>query len=206
MIIYISVFLIAIIAIILLADITISQSNKSRLYDDVSAIPENKVGLVLGTSKHIGNNINYYFKYRIDAVSELYKAGKIKYIVVSGDNSRKSYNEPLDMKNDLVAKGIPENVIYLDYAGFRTLDSVVRINKIFGQQQFTIVSQKFHNERAVYIAQYYGLNTYAYNAKDVNSRAGFKTNVREKFARVKVFIDIFTGKEPKFLGEEIEIK
>jgi SanA protein len=126
--------------------------------------------------------------------------------VVSGDNSRKDYDESTQMKNDLIADGIPAEIIFLDCAGFRTWDSLVRMNKIFGQSKFTIVSQKFHNERAVFIARRCGYNVVAFNAKDVDTYYGFKTNVREKFARVKVFVDFWFNKQPKFLGEEIEIK
>ena len=132
----------------------------------------------------------------------LYQAGKISYIVVSGDNSRKTYDEPTQMKADLVLGGVPEEVIFLDYAGFRTWDSVVRIKEIFSQDDFTIISQRFHNERAVYLARRYGLNAVAFNAKDVGK---FKTNFREKLARVKVFVDLLTNKKPRFLGEKIEI-
>ncbi len=201
----VSICLLLVVILVFLADITISRNTKNYIYKDINQVPENKVGLVLGASKYIGERPNYYFKYRIDAALELYHAGKIRYIVVSGDNGRKTYNEPEDMKNDLIAGGIPDSVIYLDYAGFRTLDSVVRINKIFGQNSFTVISQPFHNERAVYIARKYGLDARGYNAKDVGRRSGFKTMQREKLARVKVFIDMLTGKKPKFLGEEIEI-
>jgi len=110
------------------------------------------------------------------------------------------------MKTDLMAGGVPENAIFIDYAGFRTLDSVVRIKEIFSQEKFTIISQHFHNERAVYLAHKHRLNAIAYNAKDVDKYFGFKTNMREKLARVKVFIDFLTNKTPKFLGEKIEIK
>jgi len=190
-----------------LADNKIKSASKNFLYSDIAKIPENKVGLVLGTSKYLANGqINLYYKYRIDAAVALYNAGKIKYIVVSGDNSRKTYDEPTQMKADLIAAGIPEDVIYLDYAGFRTWDSVVRMKEIFSQSSFTVISQRFHNERAVYLAHRYGLTVVGFNAKDVDKYYGFKTNQREKFARVKVFIDSFTRKQPKFLGEKVEIK
>jgi SanA protein len=110
------------------------------------------------------------------------------------------------MMDDLVNKGIPKENIYLDFAGLRTLDSVYRINTIFGQNSFTIISQKFHNERALYIANYLNLNAIAYNATDVSASQGLKTNMREKLARVKVFIDRLINKQPKFLGEEISIE
>lgn len=198
----------SIVFILLYANWKIPHDTRIYLYDDVNSIPKQKAALVLGASKYLGNStvINPYFKYRIQAAKELYNAGKVEVIVVSGDNSRKDYNEPKDMRDALISMGIPEKVIYLDYAGFRTLDSVVRMNEIFGQDSFIIVSQKFHNERAIFLAQYFGLKVYGYNAKDVSAQQNYlKTNIREKFARVKVFIDMIVGKEPKFLGEPIKI-
>lgn len=162
--------------------------------------------MLLGTSPTLRSGVrNPYFQNRIQAAAELYKAGKIKYILVSGDNHRTEYNEPEEMRKALIQKGVPEDAIFLDYAGFRTLDSVVRANKIFGQQKFTIISQQFHNQRAVYIASWYGLDTVGYNAKDVSLSVGLKVQVRELFARVKVFIDFLFNKSPKFLGEPIEL-
>ena len=163
--------------------------------------------MLLGTSKTLPSGYkNYYFYYRIDAAEKLYKSGKIEYIIVSGDNSRKDYNEPEDMKNELINRGIPADKIYEDFAGFRTLDSVVRAKEIFGQNSYIIISQKFHNERAVYLAQKNGIEAFGFNAKDVNKYAGIKTKIREYLARTKVFVDFFIGKEPKFGGEKIEIK
>ena len=192
--------------IIFIANIVIVNKTRSSVYDNVNDVPNTKVGLVLGTSKYLANGrINLYFKYRIEAAYELYKSGKIKYIVVSGDNHRTEYNEPQQMKDDLIALGVPAEIIYLDYAGFRTLDSVVRMKEIFGQSEFTIISQQFHNERAIYIANHYDIKAYGYNASNVNIKAGLKTQLREKFARVKVFVDFIIHKQPKFLGEPIEI-
>jgi SanA protein len=128
----------------------------------------------LETSKFLKNGqINLYYQNRILAAIELYKAGKIKYIIVSGDNSVANYNEPLDMKNDLVLLGVPDSLIYLDYAGFRTFDSVMRANKIFGQDKFFVISQLFHNERTVFIARHYDIEAFGYNAKDVTSYMRF---------------------------------
>lgn len=192
---------------ILFANYTIKNESGEFLYTDVSKIPSCKTALVLGTSKTLSNgNPNLYFSYRIKATAELYKAGKIKYIIVSGDNSVEGYNEPEEMKNDLIAEGIPADKIFEDFAGFRTLDSVVRAKEIFGQEKFIIVSQRFHNERAVFLAQKNGLTAYGYNAADVNKYAGIKTNLREYLAKAKVFVDLLFGVDPKFGGEKIEIK
>ncbi len=148
---------------------------------------------------------NAYFYNRIKAATDLYKSGKVQYIIVSGDNSSKDYNEPEDMQFALVQQGIPQNKIILDHAGFRTLDSVVRAKDIFGQTQLTIISQKFHNERAVFLAQKNGMQAFGYNAEDVNKYAGLKTNLREYLAKAKVYWDLIFGVEPKFGGEKIVI-
>lgn len=200
------IFTILCIISIIVCDRTIKKHTVSKVYTEVGIIPVNKVGLVLGTSPKLKNgNNNLYFDYRILAAVELYKAGKIKYILISGDNRREDYNEPEEMKKALMQKGIPEKSIYLDYAGFRTLDSVVRAKEVFGQNRLTIISQRFHNERAIYLAEKNGINAIGYNAKDVNAYSGLKTNIRELFARVKMFIDLATDKRPHFLGEKIII-
>ena len=125
---------------------------------------------------------------------------------MSGDNSKKDYNETEDMKFSLMEKGVPENRIFEDFAGFRTLDSVVRSKEIFGQSQITIISQKFHNERAVFLAQYYDINAIGYNAKEVSINYGLKTHLREYLARVNAVLDVYIfKKEPKFLGDRVVI-
>jgi SanA protein len=186
----------------------VSVKTKSFLYDDISLIPVNKVGLLLGTSKNLSSNVpNPYFYNRIKAAVELLKAGKIKFILVSGDNRKANYNEPVEMQKELIKMGVPDSLIYLDYAGFRTFDSMIRSKEVFGQTKITVISQKFHNERAIYIALNYGIEAVGYNAKDVDFSEGIKTTWRELFARVKLFIDIYiTDEKPKFLGEKIEIK
>lgn len=198
--------LLSLILFILFANWRISVYGKNLVYNSVEKIPYNKVGLVLGTSRKLANGRkNLYFKHRIEAAVALYKAKKIKYILVSGDNSTTYYNEPKDMTEALVKKGVPKEVIFSDFAGFRTLDSVIRCKKVFGQTKFTVISQEFHNKRAIYIGSSYGINVIGFNAKDVKGYAGFKTNVREVFARVKVFIDLLFGTQPKFLGKPEKI-
>ncbi len=203
-------FIISIAAVLLLtiwSNHAIKEASKNYITDNVDNVDTHNVGLLLGTSKLLkGGYKNEYFFNRIDAAVALYKNGKIQNVLISGDHGTQNYNEPLDMKNELLKQGIPDSVIYLDYAGFRTLDAVVRANAIFGQSTFLVISQKFHNERAIYLAQQYGINAYGYNAKDVSYAYGFSTNMREYFARVKVFLDLFFGVKPKFLGDQIAIK
>ena len=197
---------VALLLLVLLLNYKVKNDVKESMYDNITETPSKKVGLLLGTAKYVkGGWINLYYTHRITAAVELYKTGKIEYILISGDNGRESYDEPTLMKEDLMAAGIPESAIYLDYAGFRTLDSVVRCKIIFGELDILVISQQFHNERAVYIARAKGMQAIGYNARDVNAKYGFKTRIREYLARTKMFLDLWFGKEPKFLGEEIQI-
>lgn len=188
-------------------DYKVSEYANPYLYDQVEKIPFNKVAVLLGTSKFNKNGEpNQYFKNRIDAAALLYHSGKCKCIIASGDNSIVGYDEPSEMKLELIKAGVPDSAIYLDYAGFRTFDSMIRAYMVFGQGVFTVISQRFHNERAVYIARYYGIEAIGFNAREVESFNGFKTKLREKVARVKLFLDFLFDKQPKFLGKAIEIK
>jgi len=199
-------FVITIISVLSI-DYYISKQTSEKIYTQVNKIPPNKVGLLLGTSKYLSSgHINLYYKYRIEAVTKLYRSGKIKFILISGDNGSKSYNEPELMKQDLVENNIPEANIFLDYAGFRTLDSVLRAQKIFGQNTFTVISQEFHNERALYLAHHFNIEAIAFNAKDVKLNYGFKTQLREKLARCKMMLDLLFKVEPKYLGDSIKIE
>lgn len=193
--------------VIFVANRIVEGTTDERVYDDLHTIPHNRVGLLLGTSsKFSSGQPNTYFVHRIQAAVRLFEAHKIDYIVVSGDSSGFHYNEPRDMKNALVQKGIPATRIFQDYAGFRTLDSVVRLYKIFGQNKFTVISQEFHNRRAIYIACSKKLDVIGYNAKDVDRSKRVRTNLREKLARVYVFVDLLLNKEPQLLGKSIVIK
>lgn len=195
------------IIIVFVSNYSIEKNAEYKTFSNISEIGKNKVGLVLGTAKNFKDGrINLYFKYRIDATVELYKNDKIDFVLVSGDNGNINYDEPTDFKNELIKRGIPESKIFLDYAGFRTLDSVVRAKEIFGQESITIISQKFHNERAIFLAENNGIKAIGFNAKDLHGKYGLKIKIREYFARTKAFLDIIFNVQPKFLGNKIDIK
>ena len=201
------VFLVVIL-VVLIPDLLIKYTTKGKTYNTTTEIPHNKVGVLLGTSKYTSTgNYNKYYKYRIAAAVELYKAGKIDFILISGDNGQKEYNEPITIKKDLLKAGVPDNKIFLDYAGFRTWDSMIRAKKIFGQTKFTVISQKFHNERAIYIGKNNNMDIIGFNARDIASgKIKNRMQLREIFARTKLFIDILSNKQPKYLGDTIIIK
>jgi len=187
-------------------DEQIRNSAAPFVFDSVDAMPYNRVGLVLGTSeKGRQGGPNPYFENRIEAAAALYHAGKVEHLLVSGDNAHEEYNEPRFMRRALIDANVDSAHITLDYAGFRTFDSVVRAREVFGQQRFTIVSQRFHNERALYIAQQLGINAIGFNARDVGRIHGLRTQLRERGARVKVFLDLAFGVRPHFLGEPVTI-
>jgi len=143
----------------------------------------------------------------MEAAEKLYNAGKVEYFIVSGDNRKKGYNEPEDMRADLIRRGVPADKIYLDYAGFRTLDSVIRCKEVFGQEDITIISQKFHNERATFLAKAKGIkNVHAFNARDVSrqyGRSAVKVKIREVGAKTYAVLDLVFNKKPKYLGEKV---
>ena len=184
---------------LLLSNIWVAYANNDQLYDDIQETPSKEYALVLGTSKKGIYGTNLYFKYRMEAAAELYLNNKVDSIIVSGDNHVVTYDEASDMENYLVELGVPRGVIIKDYAGFRTLDSVVRAKKVFNCNSLIIVSQEFHNKRAIFIANHYNIDAVAYNARDVQRRLG-KFHWREFFARPLMILDLYLLKsEPKFL-------
>ena len=203
------IFILAALAMLMLMipDLVIKNQTRDKLYFDSNKIPFNKVGLLLGTSKYVSRGkINLYYQYRINAAVELYRHHKIDFVLISGDNGQKEYNEPKTIKEDLVKAGIPANKIYSDYAGFRTWDSIIRAKKVFNQDSITVISQQFHNERAIFIGIKNQMNIVGFNAKDVSRFYGFKTAIREKFARINLMLDLLIHKKPKYLGPPITIQ
>lgn len=180
--------------IIAFCNLTIIEYSKGRIYDNVKEIPYKEVGLLLGTSPTTINGwTNIYYTYRIDAAVKLYKAKKISRILISGDGKEKSYDEPKYMRRDLIKRGIPAHKITLDKKGLRTYDSVINAKETFGLSNFTVISQRFQNERAIYLAGHNDIDAIGFNAKDAPNQKGksaIKVRIREVFAKVKVFMDL----------------
>lgn len=188
-------------------NLVVVRAARGRLFDAASSLPDQRVGLVLGCTKKLrGGWSNPFFTTRIRAAAELFRAGKASALIVSGDNHHEGYDEPTDMKEALIEAGVPESKITCDYAGFRTLDSVVRAKKVFSQERITIVSQPFHNERAVYLARCNGIDAIALNAEDVKFEWALKIYIREAFARVKGVLDVnVLHTQPHFVGEPVVV-
>lgn len=198
---------VGIIGSVVAAEFVIERSSCQRISDRLEDVPAARVGVVLGCGRKLANGrLNLYFKHRMEAASELFTSGKVHFLLVSGDNHTKGYNEPAEMKSALVKRGIPETAIFCDYAGFRTLDSIVRASRVFGLKKMVVVSQEFHTQRAVFLARQHGIDAFGYNARGVTGVRSVRTRVREKLARVKALLDCWIlGTQPRFLGPRIRI-
>ena len=187
------------------ANFTAIWASRGRLFDDTADLPQTTVGLVFGTTDRVNGKENLYYRYRIDAAVRVWKSGKLDTLIVSGDNysSPLYYNEPEKMKQALIERGIPGDRIVCDRKGLRTLDSVVRAKEIYGTNTILLISQRFQNERAIYLAKAHGIEAFGFNAQDVETQAGLKTKIREVGARVKMWLDVnFLNTRPRHLGEK----
>ena len=187
---------------LLWADHACQIAAHGRIFRSAETVPVNEVALVLGTAKTTRQgNANLHFRQRIAAAAALFRAGKVQHLLVSGDNHIASYDEPIDMRDELVAAGVPASAITCDYAGFRTLASVVRAKKVFGLQRCTIVSEEFHCPRELWIAQRHGLEAVAFAAPDLSLRWSARVKAREYLARAWCALDLYVlNRGPKFAG------
>lgn len=170
-----------------------TQQTSAFIYTDLRKLPSKKTALLLGTAKSIAKDKkNYFYIYRVRAAVALFKAGKVKTILVSGDNGSQHSNETAAMKKDLIDAGIPSRHIIVDNAGFRTFDSITRAKEVFKAEDYIIVSQKFHLERALFIARKKKQKAIGFAAKDIQgTKAAYKMKLREYLARTKAFLDIY---------------
>ncbi len=183
-------------------------STSPQVFSTIEALPSKDVGLVLGTSHRLSSgDSNRFFHQRIDLAADLFNAGKIKHIIVSGDNSTPYYNEPRNMKNALINKGIPSYAIDMDFAGFRTLDSMIRCKEVFGQDDIVVITQTFHSYRALFIGNKHDMTAVALSTENLPLDVRISVEIRELFARTVAVWDLFiVNKMPKYLGKEEDIQ
>jgi SanA protein len=187
---------------VVVSNIWVVTSTKSRILDTVSELPEKSVALVLGTSnKLVDGSPNPYFIERIQLAADLFRQGKISHFILSGDNRSKYYNEPIEMRKALIKQGVPDSLITLDFAGLRTLDSIVRSKEIFGQNKIVIVTQSFHCYRALFISEFYGIDAVTLLTSNPDPHTSLRINIREWFARAKAVADLYIfNTTPRHLG------
>ncbi|NOH85894.1 vancomycin high temperature exclusion protein [Vibrio sp. 03-59-1] len=197
----ISISLILLATVVFSIDRWVSWQAEDRIIQSSEQVDYFEVAVVLGTSKYLGRTLNEYYAHRIEAAIELYQDDKVDHFLLSGDNAHRSYNEPWTMKRDLLKANVSGEDIHLDYAGFRTLDSIVRAKEIFDTDDFLIITQKFHCERALFIAHSYDINAQCLAVSGPTHHSGFSIRFREIFARTKAFLDLYIiNTQPKFLG------
>lgn len=193
---------------VVVANVWIVESTASKVFSTYDSLTNHPVALVLGTSHLLMSGApNPFFDNRMETAAKLYKNGKIKHFIVSGDNRTKYYNEPFEMKKALIKLGVPSDAITLDYAGLRTLDSIVRSKEIFGQEEITIITQAYHSYRAIFISDYYGIDAVAYVAQETTTLETEKVHWREYLARAKAILDLYVLKTaPRHLGQKEPIQ
>lgn len=175
-----------------------------KIYTQVADCPANDIGILFGCAKIVNQGRrNLYYIYRIRAAADLYAAGKVKHLLVSGDNHIKSYNEPETMQRDLMAAGVPKVAITLDYAGFSTFETLTRARQIFGVRSATLITQPSHLPRALYLAQHEGIVAVGYSATEPTGQNAARVKLREVAARFGMYGDLYLwGRQPKFLGKQ----
>ena len=203
-----SLSLIVALAAVWLTNRWLAQRAAPRVFTAVEAAPARNVALVLGTAaKTYGGYSNPFFQHRIEAAAALYHAGKVRHLILSGDNHIQSYDEPSEMRAALLERGVPYEAMTLDYAGFRTLDSLARAQAVFGQTQIIVVSDEFHLPRALFLAGAFRLDAVGFASRPVADVYARKTVWREYFARVKAVLDVYVlNTQPRFYGPRVAIK
>ncbi|HKU95217.1 MAG TPA: ElyC/SanA/YdcF family protein [Vineibacter sp.] len=184
----------------------IDQAAAPYTTNRVDSVPPADVALVLGTAPRVaGQRRNLYFEYRLDAAAELQKSGKVKFLLVSGDNRYRDYDEPTAMRDGLIARGVPAEAIYRDFAGVRTLDSVLRARDVFAQTRYVVVSQGFHNHRAIWLARQNGIEAYGFDAQDVSFDAAPQVWFRQYLSAGRAVYDVLVGSTADHGGPRVEI-
>jgi len=193
-------------AFVVAANLWVLYSLPSLVYEKAGDVPKVQVALILGARVFSDGRMSHMMQDRADAGLELYRAGKVRKIIMSGDHGTKTYDEVNTVKNYLLENGVSPADLFLDHAGFDTYDSLYRARDIFGAYSLVVVTQKFHLPRALYIGRSLGLEVYGYPADKRQYQGMFWNETREVAARTKAFLEVSLGAKPKFLGEKISVE
>ena len=197
---YSSIAILVILAIIVaLCNISVDRNAEGRTFSNINDVPTMQTALLLGTNPKTrdGKRPSSFYLARINATAELYKHGKFRQLIISGDR-REGYDEPQTMRHDLIERGVPDSIIMMDGQGYRTLLSMRNIKQHFRVNDMIIISQKWHNERSIFLADKMNIKAVGYNADDVRHPRAIWTHIRELLARVKLFIDLYVTHRKDF--------
>lgn len=185
------------------ANLYIIKKEGRRVTPRADQIEKNEYALVLGTAPTFHRRPNPFFVQRMDAAATLYRRGKVKKLLLSGDRSSDAYDEPAAMRAALISRGIPESATVLDNKGFRTINSVARAKRIFGLSKITIVTDDFHGARAVFLARHFGIDAVCFTSSPVPLSRSFKTRAREIASRTKAWLDVYVSRpKPESFGTD----
>jgi SanA protein len=202
----VSCLILGILLVIAACNCWLLAANSGRIFPAGADVPVRKVAIVLGTAPRVGRGKNPFFEGRMDAAARLWRVGKVRHLLVSGDNSTRDYDEPTAMRDALIARGVPARAITLDYAGFRTLDSLVRAREVFGLRDIIVVTDDWHQPRALFLAAAAGLDALGASSAELPWSLSAKTRIREWLSRVKAVADICVLRtKPRFLGESVRL-
>lgn len=202
---YLVIVCVAIYTAVLFINWRINSIGKPLVYNDMTKAPPAYTVIVLGASVYANGNLSPILKDRVDTAYELYQAGKVKRFLLSGDHGQDNYDEVNAMKDYLNAKGVPDEAIFLDHAGFDTYDSMYRAKIIFKVDSAIVVTQRFHLPRALYIARALDLNYIGVSADKRNYQYLESLERREKIANIKAYWEVLINKKPTYLGEPVPI-
>ena len=197
---YFSIAILAILAIIVaLCNISVDRNAEGRTFSNINDVPTMQTALLLGTNTNTRDckRLSSFYLARINATAELYKHGKFRQLIISGDK-REGYDEPQTMRHDLIERGVPDSIIMMDGQGYRTLLSLKNSKQYFGIHDMIIISQKWHNERSIFLADKMNIKAVGYNADDIRHPRAIWTHIRELLARVKLFIDLYVTHREDF--------
>ncbi len=196
------------IAFILAANFWVIRRTRDGIITRAAALPQNDVTMILGTSRTVrGHWVNPFFEGRMNAAAELYREGKTRHFLVSGDNGHEGYDEPTWMRDALVTRGVPASAITMDFAGFRTRDSMARAKAVFGLQRFTIVTDDFHEPRAIFLARSYGLDVVGYPSASIPFERSKMTRARELISRTVACLEVYVlHTKARYYGPKVEIQ
>jgi len=185
---------------------TVRATGRERIYFDPDLVPPRDVAIVLGTSPTTQGRSNLFFESRMNACADLWNRGKVRHFIVSGDNGRKTYDEPTAMRDALISRAVPASAITLDYAGFRTLDTMARAVAVFGQRKVTVITDDFHLPRSLFLAEAHGLDAIGFGGRPVLVKYSKKTRTREVASRIAAWIDVnVLHTKPRFFGPPVVV-
>lgn len=190
---------------VVVAHVVVAHSAAERIYERLTDVPARYVAIVLGARVHQGGQLSAVLDNRVQCAADLYRAGKVRRVLVSGDHGQRSYDEVNAMARALLARGVPKSAVFLDHAGFRTLDSMQRAQEVFSVHGATVCTQRFHLPRSLFLARHFGIDAVGFVADRREYWSALHNTLRERVAIAAALLDVLTGRSARYLGPRYPI-